>query len=175
MYEAVIGEDIEASMWASGSDPKAVAEAAVMGFAMIVMEDGDEGDYTVTIYRDPVKEDRNGDEYVIGWGDRGTCEVTIRSETDWTIGEIEWDGASFPPSATCEFAEALGVDPDEVQAEGALRYVGEAADGDPSWTLDGGTLTMEIGSLSMSSDVTEPLPALVARMRAALAAFVEGA
>lgn len=97
LYEAVIGDDIEACWWGHGVDPRLTVEAAVMGFLADVWQPGADGDYTVTVYRNPITEDRDGDAHVIAWDDRGTCTASIRDDTDWSVGRITWDGLPVMP------------------------------------------------------------------------------
>lgn len=97
VYEAVIGDDIEACWWSGGTNPDVTAKAAVLGFVSELWEDGDDGDYTVTIYRNPTSEDRDGEAHIYAWDDRGTCTASITDRTTWTVGRIMWEGLGVVP------------------------------------------------------------------------------
>jgi len=97
-YEAVCGDDIECSAWASGEDATAVAEMAADTFATDIMQDGDEGDYTVTVYEHPVSVPGGDGEIIVGWTDRGTATAAVHSRTWVSVGRIRWDGEGQKPT-----------------------------------------------------------------------------
>jgi hypothetical protein len=91
LYDAVVGyeDDGESAMWGAGLYPDAAVRAAVVGFVSNGVEPGEQ---EATVYLAAAwEENPAGDFEITGWGDCGTCTVTIRSETDWTIGAFEWD------------------------------------------------------------------------------------